>query len=355
VTNRLVASKKINTNLEGAKNCSFLYSFSGALIAEDDLCHLQLYFDGILVTIRPPFRLAHPAHRPHPQLDGDNYGCLFAGDKVPHPLQISAFPTISEDGTGALSFWNGPGYAVASDNERLPLDSIRIDFQDDGSKVDIDNFVRFFLSSFFQWLRIETGQWWAGRSYEGVIGGVHFVIFIDEDGKTIKKWTPVSRAKTGSDQLKPVTRDTWIKCGDYAAQSITTGSRGLISDAEYLFAIGEVSSAVIMACAACESARDDILLINRIKIYQLGVSSTDFLKHITVGFERKLGRNMEKEEPECFSFVKSLWVARGEAAHGREVFWHVEGQPKTPIRNIEIEEFTAKLSSAYKWFEDQKA
>ena len=57
---------------------------------------------------------------------------------------------------------------------------------------------------------------------------------------------------------------------------------------------------------------------------------------------------MEEEEIESFRFLRTLWVARGNVAHGKELLWLVNGK-KTPFQDVPSAEFFDGASKVTRW------
>lgn len=333
----------------GAQKVDLFFSFSGGIILEGNLPALELALDGTRVLIRPPIRLGHPSFRANPQINESNIDQFVSGLGSNSPLQMAAQPAPTTDDGASISYWLGRSEngKLAPNSPQPPADTIIVSVFADGAGLE-QKIAKYVMEPLLEGVRIETRQWWAGRSYEGVAGKLHFLMPIEEGGQLAGQPSPICRIVTASDGMTPLDPALWIKASEYIKFQRLNAPRSLELNAYHAFASEERTSACVLACAAIESARDHILEKNGKKKSDLKTSDTDLLKHLSTGMNNVFERNYEIEEPIGFANLKSLWIARGDAAHGRLAYWR-HGETQLQLQDLELPIFVSAVSSAMRW------
>jgi hypothetical protein len=125
---------------------------------------------------------------------------------------------------------------------------------------------------------------------------------------------------------KPINNPLWkLSCELAFSEQEPDQVLVMYMDLFYLSSNNERSSLVIAACSLVEILRDTFLREKLLTINQLKTSQTDLLKHVTIGFEKVVGRNLQREQPETYEFLKACWIARGLTAHGKPLRWMYKG------------------------------
>lgn len=77
-------------------------------------------------------------------------------------------------------------------------------------------------------------------------------------------------------------------------------------------------------------------------------SSTDLLKHFSIGFNNVFGRDLSVDRPRDFEFLRSCWIARGHAAHGNKIYWISDGKYQKFFGNDVNDSFN-RIESIIQW------
>jgi hypothetical protein len=348
--------RHIRLQREGVHHTLFFFSYSGAIIVEGKLSTICANLHGNPLEIPAPRRIGAPSLRPTPQLTFENVRQFFdVSIPTPFPLQAGTFPGSSTPEGATANCWFGPSSALPSGAPPLPADTLLVSYWGPTSHGEGENLERFIVRPFVEWLRVLTHQWWIGRSIEGVSGPLHFLAPLSEEGKGVGSPTPVARGASAGPSMIPLTENIWIEAARRAfAAEVPPSELSLEMDANYMLASHEFRSGIILACSAIEAARDATLAKAGIKLMQLKTSTTDLLKHLSVGFERVLGANLAKEDPGLFAIVTAFWRARGEAAHGKSVRW-TSGARAIPIDDLEFGLLSDNLRRALAWIDKASA
>lgn len=334
---------------EGMDRTLYFYSYSGALVVEGPLPILDGVIDGMRFEILPPTRIGEPALRPTPQFTRRSISkFLELPDPLPFPIQVAAFAAPNDENGARISVWNGPGDDLAPHAPEPPCDTILVVLHgpDSGSHGEI--FEKYFLEPLLEWVRVLSDQWWAGRSYEGISGALHFIAPVDRDGRTVGTPTPVARMATGGPHMRPIDATIWTEAADKAGAGQVPGYLALATDAKFMLTSKEFRAGCVLACGAFESARDEVLEKAKLNLSALKCSETNLLQHLSVGFDAAFGRNLEKEQPETFSLLKAFWIARGHAAHGKTLQWR-EGEQVSAIDEIKSSVLTDGIDRVLAW------
>lgn len=84
------------------------------------------------------------------------------------------------------------------------------------------------------------------------------------------------------------------------------------------------------------------------KVGHLGVAATNLPHHLSRGFAKIFGRNLETEDLICFKFLKSLWRCRNEVAHGQPFLWIEDDVTIVPDEEFKMH-FLKKGFCIIKW------
>ena len=322
----------------------YYYSFSGAIVAAEPLPILRTGLDDTYLEISP-VRLGHATFRATPQFTNHSFKKFF-GAPPDFPVQMASFAAPSTKAGASLSFWSGPSDEPPPGSPDLPLDTFIVTAEGPRSGEIGELIEHHVLQPLLEWIRVLTDQWWVGRSYERISGPLHFVAPVDDANRTVGKPSPVAAMSTAGPRMVPVTSKIWTEAAENAIVGQPSAERGLATDAKYFFVSKEYRSGVILACCAFEAARDKILDQTGIRLTKLG--GYDLRKHLSVGFEQTLGRNLAKENPRLADLLGAYWLARHAAAHGQSVQWRLGGDVSA-IDNVSNAEFTEGIDKILDW------
>lgn len=344
--------ERLDLTRPGVHRTQFFYSYSGAILVEGALPPLGASIDGCDVHVEPPLRLGSPSFRPTPQLGFENiHRFLKAEIPTPFPLQVGTFPGVSTSEGAQANCWFGPSDSLPPNAPILPPDTFLITLFGPDSPNGREKIEHLILEPLLGWLRVLTEQWWLGRSIEGASGPLHFIIPLNEVGQVVGSPTPTARFTSGGPKMKPVTRDIWIAAAHRAfSAERPPPEKTLESDANFMLASREFRSGIILACSAIEAGRDSLLTKSGARIAHLKTSTTDLLKHLSVGFERLFGINLRQADPGLFDILSAFWTARGHAAHGKPVLWRMVGS-EVPIEDVSFATISDGLARVLEWIE----
>ena len=199
------------------------------------------------------------------------------------------------------------------------------------------------LEPFLLWVRTTTGQWWAGRSYEAISGALQMVLPVKEDS-VLGAPIPIVRTKNMPFDVSAITDSIWKDLWEKTVR----GSRPrisdvLLSDCAYQAYCEEWRTAIILANCAIESARDEMLCSHSLSMKNFSKNRTDLLKHLGKDLKSLFGISFaEVSSEESREFIKSLWITRGEASHGRELRWR-EGNDWKSVKSLSERRFLGSL------------
>lgn len=334
---------------DGLARTTYVFSYSGALIVETPLPIIEGIIDGMRFEIFPPTRIGEPAFRATPQFTQHSISKLLVlPDPLPFPIQVAAFPAPNDENGARMNVWNGPGDTVSGGSPDPPPDTIIFVLHGPDSLNHAHRVEKYLLDPLLEWLRVLSDQWWIGRSYERISGSLHFIAGFDAEGRTVGTPTPIARTTTGGPRMKPITADLWTAAADKAAAGHVPGSQGLATDGKFMLSSREFRAACVLACSAFESARDNVLAARKIKLRALRCPETDLLRQLSTGFGATFDRNMENEEPKLFELLRAFWIARGHAAHGKNVQWRYGGRAQ-PMDEVEISILTNAIDDILEW------
>lgn len=336
---------------EGVARTLYFYSFSGAILIDGLLPTLEGQIDGMTFEILSPTRIGKASLKPTPQFDPETFQQFFTSDgELDFPLQLAAFPSPGSQEGASISYWNGPNNAIG-DVPELPRDTIVGVLHGPDSGNHGDALERYFLRPFLEWIRTLTDQWWAGRSFEGICGSLHFISPLNDNGRSVGKPTAAVRVSTAGTRFKSVDANVWKRAAENVIGGITPGTWGLATDAKFMFASNEFRSGVILACCAFEAARDSLLDHSGLRLAALG--SYDLRKHLSGGFDKVFGRSLDRDNPDLAKRLGAYWIARHHAAHGRPIQWRLNGNV-IPIENVSNTDFSQGIDEILTWIESVK-
>ncbi|KEO91765.1 hypothetical protein EH31_03585 [Erythrobacter longus] len=347
---KFVTSKSPTIARNNAEYFELFFSFSGVLLINEELPELELDLDGTKIIVGQPFRLSHPSFRANPQFNLVNANKFMPDFDMQFPLQVAAQPETNADASASIQFYGGYGEGdqLADEAKVLPADSLRVrvftnDLTDFYEKVP-----KYVVEPLLDGVRNLTGQWWGGRSYEAVTGALHFIIPVNAESTLEGSAIPICGVRTASDDLVPLDAALWKKASNYIGFKQSSSWRTLELQAYHNFASRDYFGSCVLGCGAIESLRDQILDKAGKKKSDFNTSETDLLKHLSIGLGTLFGRNLRDEEPETFEQLRAIWIARGDAAHGRRPKW-ITKSGAVPLEDLAPEVFNRGLSRVLRW------
>lgn len=346
---RFAANTSLNVVRDGVERFDLYFSFSGPIILSGKLSELELLLDGVQVVISSPFRIGHPSFRSNPQLNTSNIAQLFRGFDRSFPLQVAAFPDIDSKGQAAVKVYSSLNESdkISRDDIYYPADSLKITVVTDQISEFEKKITDYVFMPLLAGLRDQTNQWWAGQPQERLSGNLHFLVPLGEKEELVGSPSPICRATTDI-AFEPLTEESWLLATEYIKNPKIRPWRQLELEAYHSLASRNYLSGIVLACAAVESFRDYILERQGLKIGDFGTSTTDLLKHLTIGTEKLFSKNLLVDQPEVYEGLKALWIARGEAAHGKTIHWLKHGQ-KQRVEEVEFMELNTALRDVMNW------
>lgn len=315
-----------NSNgIEAVRGFAFVFSFSGYFIIDplEKIPALDFSFEGNDFTLNPPIRLAHTTWRPIPQLDTSACIRIFKNDLKPLPLQISVFPVLEIEEGISLRSCTGRGEDY---DPSFPPDTLILVAHGVNHEFEVHSLESKIIQPMIVWLRVLTGQWWIARSTEKQTGNLHFSFALDSNRKVGDFFIPRCRQTTASDDTKNMNSEMWIAALKNSIEGkLPNWSDVLMGDIAYYRSNREYITALLLTCGWIESEIDGIFSRKKVSRSAMNVGRTDILKQLSKGFEKVFGRNLANEMPEEFGFVKSLWISRGDFAHGKPFKWEMGG------------------------------
>lgn len=292
------------------------FSYSGGAVCTPELLGVQaLERDGARLEFLSPIRIGDPAWRAVPRFTVDRFKQEYpSADGVFDLFALAAHPAINDDGSPAIML----------SNEHAPLASLPRDTFP--VLITHDRWQNFLplaenlLADLLGRIRLATGQWWVGRPSEHLTGNCHVTLNADDQRMSL---IPSPRCRQtrpfeGTQRLSP---SLWASIfSDLRNGGLVSTPRLLESDAVYFYAIREFRISLITLATAFESSRD--ILSDRVGKRFKG---TDITKHLSTNLDAGLGRNLAREKPDLYEFLKRVWIARGNLAHGRPLVWGATG------------------------------
>lgn len=303
---------------------SRLYSFPFWLIVDASWPPevAETIFGGTKYRIYPPFRSAPanfvwmPEVAPHaiPFLPGTK-------PQMPQNLRLLTTASVPNLGTKPeiLVCW-APEWNENNRPGNFPMDSLRLDwYGEQGSEAEP------FLLSFLEQLRWLSGQWWIGRSVDGILGYVRNEFGILANGQPIERPLGTVRAHSPTGDEKPITNGLWLRSIENIQNAqLPLSYEILLLDARYTLAIGDLRMTIINAATACEQAIDYHFerIWNAVKKgekYRKGkiCKGYDISKHVSSDISALIERAFSSDHPRDYEFITHLWDARGNVAHGK--------------------------------------
>ncbi|TBY86117.1 hypothetical protein [Rhizobium leguminosarum] len=174
------------------------------------------------------------------------------------------------------------------------------------------------MAQLFRWLRVETDQWWAGRT--SMISAPTFLTWMDitapgrlSGAMGSSPGSILAHTIAGKAVTTPIWRDAVNKV---AAGLLPTIFDEAFQNVAYYQAQGEQMTCLLLGVTAIEQVRDDLAETGKLK-----PNGVDILKHLTVDMQKGCQRNIQSEKPDLYSFLRDTWIARGRVAHGKPFFW----------------------------------
>ena len=294
------------------------YSSPFYVRSDEDIPTYVVGFEGNNFVISKPLRLGSKTWRSIPLLTSKS-AKFFFGDLLDGvPLQVAAYQQLEADTPTLLPVaGRGDDYDPSD-----PPDSVIITAQQSDQKFSIDRFLLYFWSAFLASLRVRTGQWWIGRTSEGMTGNLHFCFQSGPEKGEGRILAPICRQVAADRSIQPIDAGTWKDSLQDALNGRTLNWIHVIRiDIEYYFNIGEHLTSILLFCGWVENLRDSTLFYYGKRISDLNTSPTDLLKHITLELDRIAGRNAQREIPEAFDFIRASWISRGNFSHGKTLKW----------------------------------
>lgn len=324
----------------------YYFSFSGSVITSKDLPKVSFYFRDVLVELYPPVRISAANFRPTPSFTLQSYEKYVGKTSgTGWPRGMAAFPGLTDEHGARINVWQRP--ELGGEDPELPCDTLIIVAHGRGGGDFGSDLERGIVRPLLERLRVTTNQWWAGRSFEGILGPLHLCTFLTKEGAFAAPSRHLAQVTTSGPNMRSLDKQIW----DEAVKQLVNATAvpayfSLAADAKYMLASKEHRSGLILTCSAFESARDYVKALRNVK--NLSTSPTDLPKHLSIGFDKSFGRNLERENPPLFLDLKAFWIARGHAAHGQEIPWRV-GDVQQSIEDIREDDLTRKLDSIMDW------
>lgn len=209
-----------------------------------------------------------------------------------------------------------------------PTNSLRIDVQSSSDHAHDERNVSAFADRLVQLLRWRSGQWWIGRSMEGLMTTATFWFPVSEQGKPIIKKRSSREIDIGGLSMRIGNtfngRETAI---DGSMWNAVVGDLGngtqvpicslLLLDSWYFCSLADFRRAVLDAATSCEQAKNDAFRrVEHSSGRKAKLSGYDLEKHIDEPLHNLCGRSYRAEHPAKWRTIELLWDARGNVGHG---------------------------------------
>jgi hypothetical protein len=329
----------------------FFFGFSGYILTKniEQFSDITFRKKSCNFTLRPPIRLSNPTWRPIPQITKDNIHILNSGlKKWPDVYRVNAIPTLCpEKGVGLMVIPNDS----KPNNVKNAPDTIYVHARGDIDDRYASRIAATIVNNAFEWLRIASDQWWIGRPGEALTGNLHVQMPADENGNVIDLPRPLCKQYTSSLEMKYVDKDMWEACVRKSiADSQPPPHLSLLSETKFNLHSGQYKYGILSGVSAIEIFRDLILSEGNCDISNMRTNTTDLLKHLTVGFNNLYGRNLQTEMEPSYEFLKSLWICRGNIAHGKPLRW-IEGGKEVRFDQSIVARISGGLEAIVRWMQ----
>lgn len=332
-----------------AEGALFFLGFSGFILSEEHavLADQTVYRAGYRLVVKTPVRLARPTWRPIPQLTPEDLSRVAPGleGAGQFPLRLAVIPQIDDDGNPALMT------VVGDENpewSKFPRDTIAVAVYGDDAMDKGASLAEQVVRDLFSWLRILTKQWWVGRPAEGITGNLHAAFQLSQEDHTTGSPVLLARQTSPPEGARRVSTEVWETAfSKIREHALPKFSDTAISNAQFLYFSGEHELCIINICTSLEIERD-IVLENKGIAKNALKSDTDILKHLSLDFERIFSRNLKNEHPRLFDFLRSLWIARGNVAHGKNLVW-IQNGSRVKFRDIPPPEIFSQVEKIARW------
>lgn len=328
--------------------CAKRIGISGYFIAEDAsrLGVISFKYKGQTCYACPPFRIAHASWRPIPQINDANVELIFGDrwDDLPLQSAVHQRPATEAGPTLAPTASRGEIY-----DDSLPKDSLAIIVPGAELQGDTTDLEELFVRKLVDWLRILSHQWWIGQPTERQTGNLHFEFEVTPPGKFGPTFAARCQQTTAHTSMVVINHAIWLDAVSNAARGSEPPWLDLMrSDIYHFIHNREYRTAILLSCCWIELNRDSVLEKCGKRSSEMKTSSTDLLKHVSLGFENLFSRNLANDLPDTFAFLRACWIARGDSAHGRPLSWNLGGHRS--IGSYPTNEFHGLLDRIGEWF-----
>lgn len=285
-----------------------------------------------------PFRIYGESH------DSPLIGTATSGHKVRlyplfqvRPDGVALIPHVPKD------LWPEFEWSPACEmEERLPpptslapapalgkrLDGMRLDVYGAEAEGYSSDFKRRFLAG----LRLQSGQSWIGEYEPHCEADLKHSFAVDQEGLAVGAPYTYGKAMTASHYMRPVTPELCERAFLLALTNTEPPSYWMaFHDAGVEWGYGKYPEVVLQLVLALEMARDTIFSFFAPTRERPGVGfildkpfeGTDLLAHLGKRLEKFCNRSLEREVPQLWEVVRSLYVVRHHVAHGKPAAYRV--------------------------------
>jgi hypothetical protein len=232
-------------------------------------------------------------------------------------------------------------------------DALRIDFRPEANPGLATEVAHHFLDLTRWWTR----QWWIGRGRQHMEWDLRHGFDLDEQGQPVSGISTYSKAYGGFGIERYLDAEQFGSvCVALSKGTTIPLSWSSFLDAIYFHAIQDLRRSVLEAAIACElmiEERPTIIAdahgLSKASFVK-AFAGTDLLKKLDRGLEQTIGRSFAKEQPQAFSWVKALWIARGHVAHGKAAVSAGGGKVRELTSDDQVKILDGVLHLIY-WFE----
>lgn len=315
-------------------------------------------FEGVQIRLYPPFKTSAANWIPMPKIDKEKIPFLRnrRPKEISNHFSISIAPMPLLDGPGADKM----GVVVALEEEwpsgkkpvNFPMDALRIDIISKEDREDFGEIAERFVKLLMAQLRVISKQWWIFRSIDSLLGWTRLYVDVDKFGTPTDVPIGTIKIRTPNGSERAISISIWNLAVERVEKNIQPPLyEVLMMDAEFHLATYEIRQFILSASTACEQFKEIVIESiwikeNPGKKYRRGkvLNSYDICRHIDVDLKNICDKSFKVEDEESFSYIKKLWDARGNVAHGEMPYFNSDGQ------RIEVDEEIAKnmISAARK-------
>lgn len=312
------------------------------------------------LRVYPPFRSAKANFTLSPQINAQRIP--FEKGKAPNidpkfqVLNLSVLPNWTDEGEpkGLNLVW---GEDWDEQPVVMPMDSLRVDALNGGNETSNDKAANF-VSLFIAHLRMESRQWWIGRSVDALLGNHKAAFAIDREGAALETPIGYSRGRSPFGFERPISLNNWEQCLNKASQDQKIPeTQVLISDSYFFTASGDLRRAILDAATAAELAKDLAIerawkTKNRGKSYKRGkvLKGYEVPLHLKIDLKELTGHSFEDADPNSFSKIDRLWKLRGKIAHGLPLTFS-SGRGTESLNEKSTAEMVSATENLIQWLE----